>query len=59
MADKLTDKKGPGLEGQMSGEGRLRTADAAVSQDKQPYEAAGEGGSGTSGRSTKGRRGCW
>jgi hypothetical protein len=44
MADKPTEKKGPGIEGQMSGEGGLRIGDAAVSQDKEPYEAAGDGG---------------
>ena len=34
------------LEGQMSGEGGIRTGDAAVATDKEPYEAAGEGGLG-------------
>ena len=31
----------------MSGEGGIRTGDAAVATDKQPYEAAGEGGLGS------------
>ena len=35
---------GPGLGGQVSGEGGIRDGDAAVATDKQPYEAAGTGG---------------
>lgn len=35
---------GPGLAGQMSGEGGIRAGDAAVATDKQPYEPAGESG---------------
>ena len=38
MTEKPTDaKRGPGLEGQKSGEGGIRAADAAVATDKQPY----------------------
>lgn len=45
MSDAPTNgEKGPGLEGQISGEGGIRDGDAAVATDKQPYEAAGEGG---------------
>ena len=47
MAEKGTDPETtPGIEGQMSAEGGIRTGDAAVATDKQPYEAAGEGGLG-------------
>lgn len=47
MAEKGTNKDaGPGLAGQMSGEGGIRAGDAAVSTDKQPYESAGESGLG-------------
>ena len=39
----MTQEKGPGLEGQESGEGGIRPADAAVSTDKPAYgEPAGE-----------------
>ena len=42
MTEKPTDaKKGPGLEGQKSGEGGIRVADAAVATDKQPYAQPG------------------
>ena len=44
MTEKPTDAKGgAGLEGQKSGEGGIRAADAAVATDKQPYgQPAGE-----------------
>ena len=42
MSDKLTDQKGPGIEGQMSGEGGIRPADAAISTDKEPLVVPGE-----------------
>ncbi len=44
MTEKPTDAtKGPGLEGQKSGEGGIRVVDAAVATGKEPYgEPGGE-----------------
>ena len=45
MTEKPTDaKRGPGLEGQKSGEGGIRAADAAVATDKEPLGTPGEDG---------------
>ena len=41
---KTGEDKGPGLEGQISGEGGIRTGDAAVATDKPAYEPEGQGG---------------
>lgn len=42
MSDKTTEDKGPGIDGQMSGEGGIRPADAAVSTDKEALAVPGE-----------------
>ena len=41
MTEKTAEDRGPGLEGQKSGEGGIRVADAAVATDKQPYGQPG------------------
>jgi hypothetical protein len=43
MTEKRGEGKGPGLEGQKSGEGRMRTADAAVSAEDLHTMPAGDG----------------
>lgn len=42
MADKVDGEKGPGLEGQISGEGRIRAADAAVSDEELHVSEKGD-----------------
>ena len=42
MSEKPTDQKGPGIEGQMSGEGDIRPADAAASTEKEALTVPGE-----------------
>lgn len=42
MSEKPTDQKGPGMEGQISGEGNIRPADAAVSTSKEALTVPGE-----------------
>lgn len=42
MSEKPTDQKGPGVEGQMSGEGGIRPADAAISNDQEALIVPGE-----------------